>query len=189
MGPDSALGFGLTLPSGTGDKFQQVFISAHKLNYKAPETKWGSWANAPALENCVSGSDKIEGLTWQMEFSVQWKWLSKTGQKVIHSIESNHQSMIISCLSIGKWKMTEVSFIGSALPDCLLVGHCAEPRTRGYPETSPLGVHWPQGSCHAMGRTAAGEHKAVLLPWLLFTTSPHIYALSLSTSVEVQKAF
>lgn len=70
--------------------------------------------------------------------------------------------------------MTEVSFIGFALPDCLLVGHCAEPRTRGYPETSPLGVHWPQGSCHAMGRTGAGEHKAVLLPWLLFTTSPNL---------------
>lgn len=70
LGPDSALGFGLRLPSGAGDKFQQVFISTYKLNYKAPETKWGSWANGAALENCVSGSDKIEGLTWQTEFSV-----------------------------------------------------------------------------------------------------------------------
>lgn len=39
LGPDSALAFGLRLPSGAGDKFQQVFISAYKLNYKALETK------------------------------------------------------------------------------------------------------------------------------------------------------
>lgn len=39
LGPDSALGFGLRLPLGAGDKLQQVFISAYKLNYKAPETK------------------------------------------------------------------------------------------------------------------------------------------------------
>lgn len=134
LGPDSALGFGLRLPLGEGGKFQQVFISAYKLNYKAPETKWGSWANAAALENCVSGSDKIEGLTWQTEFSVQWKWLRRMGQKVIHSIESNHQSIIISCLSISKWKMTGVSFIGSALPDCLLVCHCTELRAGGKAE-------------------------------------------------------
>lgn len=128
LNPDSALGFGLRLPMGEGSKFQQVFISAYKLNYKAPETKWGSWANAPALENCVSGSDKIEGLTWQTEFSVQWKWLRGMGQKVIHSIESNQQSIIISCVSISKWKMTGVSSIVSAVPDCLLVGHCTELR-------------------------------------------------------------
>lgn len=39
LGKEFALGFGLRLPSGTGDKFQQVFISAYKLNYKTPETK------------------------------------------------------------------------------------------------------------------------------------------------------
>lgn len=142
LGRDSALGFGLRLPSGAGDEFQQVFISAYKLNYKALETKWGGWANAAALENCVSGSDKIEGLTWQTEFSVQWKWLSRMGQKVIHSIESNHRSMIISCLSTGKWKVTGVSFVVSALPDCLLVGHCAEPGLEGVPSL-PVGVQWP----------------------------------------------
>ena len=134
LGPDSALGFGLRLPLGEGGRFQQDFISAYKLNYKAPETKWGSWANAAALENCVSGSDKIEGLTWQTEFSVQWKWLRRMGQKVIHSIESNHQSIIISCLSISKWKMTGVSFTGYALPACLLVGHHTDLRAGGKVE-------------------------------------------------------
>lgn len=63
LGPDFALGFGLRLPLREGGTFQQIIISTCKLNYRAPETKWGSWANAAALENFVSGSDEIESLT------------------------------------------------------------------------------------------------------------------------------
>lgn len=189
LGLDSAPGFGLRLPLGAGDKFQQVFISAYKLNYKAPETKWGSWANAAALENCVSGSDETEGLTWQTEFRVQWKWLSRMGQKVIHSIESNHRSMIISCLSIGKWKMTGVSFIGSASPDTLLVGHCAEP---GLEDILRLSTWECTGLRAAVtGRAEAGQHRGQCwaVPRVFCATPPHTHALPLNASVEVQKAF